>query len=78
MTSVKITKPSQFDLLVDELKKRPHLANNFKTGLRTYGNEWDEITKKLNLIGPPMRESMEWQRVSGIGFFKMNTLTLFC
>ena len=69
MSTVKITSQKQFELLVQGMKKKPHLAKNFKKGLPSAKNEWSGITEKLNAIGPPMRESMEWQRVSKAKFF---------
>ncbi|XP_055902899.1 uncharacterized protein LOC129939055 [Eupeodes corollae] len=63
---LKITKPAQFERLIDVLQQKPELARGkgqFGSTKRTQDEEWENIAVQLNIIGPPSRTAKEWQRV---------------
>lgn len=62
----KITTAKQFETLIAELEKKPSLARGIHRGtthVNTFRQDWEEITRKLNAQGPPMRACDGWLRV---------------
>lgn len=63
---LKITTSKQFETLIAELEKKPNLAKGFYRGATpsNFKQDWEEITIKLNSIGPPVRDFNGWQKAS--------------
>lgn len=83
MEKMKITNSSQFEKLVDELKKNPSLARGFRRGTvpNDFKEQWERIATALNDLGPPNRTGDGWQKVLHIKKFFENMLYLrpfFC
>ena len=62
---IKITNSIQFEKLVEELQKNPSLAKGFRRGTSpsNFKQEWNDLTKVLNALGPPRRLGDGWQKV---------------
>lgn len=65
MQKVKVTNANQFQKLVDELEKNPSLAKGFRRGTVpcNFKEQWEDIAKNLNSLGPPIRTGDGWQKV---------------
>lgn len=65
MEKMKITNADQFEKLVEELEKNPSLARGFRRGLvpSSFKEQWGELSKVLNALGPPRRFGDGWQKV---------------
>lgn len=61
----KITSAKQFDVMVAEMEKKPHLAKQFQRGIvPTAKAEWEDVAEKMNAVGPPTRDVAGWQKVN--------------
>lgn len=70
---IKITTLKQFETLIAELENKPSLAKGFHRSStpKNFKKEWEEITTKLNSMGPPIRDSEGWQKVWIENFLKI-------
>ena len=63
---MKKTTSQQFELLCSLMKEHPELATNkqfFGGSKNRCDLAWADITAKLNAIGPPARDAVEWRKV---------------
>ncbi|XP_035793790.1 uncharacterized protein LOC118467413 [Anopheles albimanus] len=66
MTSMKKTNSSQFERLVELMKRDVDLARgvySVQHSKRDVKKKWNDIAVDLNFLGPPMRNGHEWQKV---------------
>lgn len=63
---MKISNVQQFETLVAELEKNPTLAKGFRRGTTpaNFKLQWDDLSIKLNALGPPLRDGDGWQKVN--------------
>ena len=66
MNKIKITNKCQFQKLVHELEKNPSLARGYHRGTApaNFKDQWEHIATAVNSLGPPVRTSDGWQKVS--------------
>lgn len=67
-----MTTKSQFRVLIELMEENPEIAKGMKfaevhsIGKEKFSEIWQNITNKLNSLGPPQRSPSEWQKVSHI------------
>uniref|UniRef100_A0A034WUH2 Regulatory protein zeste n=1 Tax=Bactrocera dorsalis TaxID=27457 RepID=A0A034WUH2_BACDO len=60
----KHTNKKQFEVLVSEMKLHPDIAKGFSQRAPGELNHfWEEISNKLNAVGPPIKDRTGWKKV---------------
>ncbi|XP_054089445.1 uncharacterized protein LOC128922543 [Zeugodacus cucurbitae] len=60
----KHTNKTQFEVLVNEMKLHPDIAKGFSQRAPGDLNSfWEEISNKLNALGPPIKDRTGWKKV---------------
>ncbi|XP_054084549.1 uncharacterized protein LOC128921334 [Zeugodacus cucurbitae] len=60
----KHTNKTQFEVLVNEMKLHPDIAKGFSQRAPGELNSfWEEISNKLNALGPPIKDRTGWKKV---------------
>ncbi|XP_073819964.1 uncharacterized protein isoform X1 [Musca autumnalis] len=69
----KVTTKKQFDTMVQILQNNPNLARGYSNGIKKISvkEEWNKISTKLNILGPPVRTGKGWMKVWADYKFKL-------
>ncbi|XP_073847600.1 uncharacterized protein isoform X1 [Musca autumnalis] len=69
----KVTTKKQFDTMVQILQNNPNLARGYSNGIKKISvkEEWNKISTKLNILGPPVRTGEGWMKVWADYKFKL-------
>ncbi|XP_046801235.1 nuclear apoptosis-inducing factor 1-like [Lucilia cuprina] len=62
----KQTTNEQWELILEHMNNNPNLARGvpvFGSNRKEIDDSWEQLTQKVNAIGPPQRESKEWKKV---------------
>ncbi|XP_017476134.1 PREDICTED: uncharacterized protein LOC108366303 [Rhagoletis zephyria] len=67
MSSFSKLNPTQKDVMAEFMTEHPNLAqNNFSNsvqGRATSARLWEELSRRLNDVGPPIKDSRTWRKV---------------
>ncbi|XP_059219669.1 uncharacterized protein LOC131995955 [Stomoxys calcitrans] len=63
--TIKKTTPKQFEALVDFMCQNPNIAKGYhkNTDKLSIKEQWNNLQRKLNSLGPPTREAEGWMKV---------------